>query len=548
MRSKFIIFSVLLLLLIFSVGSVSFVLLMKQIQHSKIRNELFKIVEIERLRLESSINSEIATVLNMANSPLIIRYFTNPGHPELERMAFEEIAAYRQALAAKSVFWVNDSDKLFYTDNRDPFMIDPAHPDNYWYPMTLYETENYNFNIDYNSDLNVTNLWINVPIFDNKRNPVGIVGTGINLSEFINAFYHSYSEAAHLYFFNANGEITGARDIDLAANKVSLDKKLGAAGEKILLGIKHLEDGEKKYIEDKEEKKAVVFSAIPALNWYITAVYQFKISDYLKTGMTALFIIMMIIILSIFLILNLFVAELLEPLQLLIKTINQNKSDWGIIGHNESRQKDEIATLGELLDLTTIDQLTGIYNRRYMDGNLRKLIKTLSRTKSKLSLLMIDIDFFKNYNDTYGHDMGDKCLKTVAESLSQCITREDDFIVRYGGEEFAIVLPNTDEDGARQVADKLLKKIRECKIPHEKSGASDCVTISIGGTTGIVSHLNDPYDYIKCADTALYESKHNGRNRYTFISLVSAIKTADTNTISDIKNAAYLLKTAPELI
>ncbi|MDR2701381.1 MAG: sensor domain-containing diguanylate cyclase [Spirochaetaceae bacterium] len=524
MRSKFIVFSALLLLLIFIFGSVSFVLLMRQIQHSKVRDDLLKIVEIERLKLESSVNGEIAIVLKMANSPLIIQYFTNPGHQELEKMALEEIAAYRLALAAKSVFWVNDTDKIFHTDDISPFMLDPADPENYWYPMTLYETDVYNFNINYNPDLNVTNLWINVPVFDSAHNPVGMVGTGINLSEFISVLYHSYSEAAHLYFFNTNGEITGARNIDLAAQKVSLDKELGPAGAEILAGIRRLGDGKEIYYEAKDGKEAVAFSAIPALKWYIAVVYYYRIGDYLKTGMTVLFVMMMVIILSGFVIFNLFVAGLLEPLRLLIKTVNQIKSEWDLSPRNETRQKNEIETLGELLDMTTTDQLTGIYNRRYMDGNLKIIIKTLSRTKAKLSLLMIDIDFFKNYNDTYGHDMGDKCLKATAETLAQCITREEDFVARYGGEEFAVVLPNTDEDGVRQVADKLLKKIRENNIPHENSGAADHVTISIGGTTGIVNYMHSASDYIKCADAALYESKHNGRNRYTFLSFRTAIE------------------------
>jgi diguanylate cyclase (GGDEF)-like protein len=169
--------------------------------------------------------------------------------------------------------------------------------------------------------------------------------------------------------------------------------------------------------------------------------------------------------------------------------------------------------------MTIIDQLTGIYNRRFMDGNLKKIIKSLSRTGGNLSVLMADIDFFKKYNDTYGHDMGDKCLKKIANVLVQCTTREDDFVARYGGEEFVVVLPNTDEDGAQRMADRILNRVRECGILHEKNEVADFATISIGGTTGIVKHSQNGSDYIKCADTALYQSKKNGRNRYTFGSM-----------------------------
>jgi diguanylate cyclase (GGDEF)-like protein len=162
------------------------------------------------------------------------------------------------------------------------------------------------------------------------------------------------------------------------------------------------------------------------------------------------------------------------------------------------------------------DALTGIHNRRFFDENMKRVISSLSRSESLLSMLMIDIDFFKRYNDTYGHLEGDRSLKIVAEALSKSITRSDDFVVRYGGEEFAIVLPNTDEHGARLISEKLLNNIRKCNIPHEQNDAAACLTISIGATTGKVSHTHIPEDFVKRADEMLYKSKQNGRNQYFF--------------------------------
>jgi two-component system, chemotaxis family, response regulator WspR len=120
---------------------------------------------------------------------------------------------------------------------------------------------------------------------------------------------------------------------------------------------------------------------------------------------------------------------------------------------------------------------------------------------------MIDIDYFKKFNDTYGHGAGDDCLKKVASILSECVIREEDFIARYGGEEFIVVLPNTYGNGALLIAEKMLEKVRECNIPHKTSGIADYVTISVGGTTGIVKYLQHGRNYIKLADEALYESK-----------------------------------------
>ena len=162
------------------------------------------------------------------------------------------------------------------------------------------------------------------------------------------------------------------------------------------------------------------------------------------------------------------------------------------------------------------DALTGIHNRRFFDESMKRVINSLSRSGSLLSLLMIDIDFFKRYNDTYGHVEGDKCLKIVARTISQSITRADDFVARYGGEEFVLVLPNTDEHGARLIAEKLLENIRNCNIPHEQNDAANCLTISIGATTGKAAHTHSTDDFVRKADEMLYKSKHNGRNTYFF--------------------------------
>ncbi|MDR2717273.1 MAG: diguanylate cyclase [Treponema sp.] len=170
--------------------------------------------------------------------------------------------------------------------------------------------------------------------------------------------------------------------------------------------------------------------------------------------------------------------------------------------------------------MAKIDPVTGIYNRRYLDENIKRFIISLSRSNGTLSLLMVDVDFFKNYNDAYGHSKGDICLKTIAEVLGVNLLRTDDFVARYGGEEFVVVLPNTSERGARMVADRLLESIRKRGIPHEASSVAEYVTISIGVTTGAVLHTYSGDNYIQRADKAMYMSKQNGRNMYTFLQLL----------------------------
>jgi len=178
------------------------------------------------------------------------------------------------------------------------------------------------------------------------------------------------------------------------------------------------------------------------------------------------------------------------------------------------------APIKRTLDKVYYDGLTGIYNRRFFDERIERIIRSMSRSGDTLSLMLIDIDFFKQYNDTYGHDTGDDCLKNIARILAQSLSRADDFVARYGGEEFVVVLPNADENGARVIADRLLENVRKYDIPYEKSAAESCVTVSIGVTTGTVGHAQSGRDYIRQADKALYISKQTGRNKYTFESLM----------------------------
>ena len=175
------------------------------------------------------------------------------------------------------------------------------------------------------------------------------------------------------------------------------------------------------------------------------------------------------------------------------------------------------------LDLTeevNYDALTEIYNRRFMEDNLKRLIKNIARAGGGLlSVLMIDIDFFKKYNDTYGHSEGDVCLKSVAKAIAATVMRPDDFVARYDGEEFAVILPHTDEKGACVMAEKILEGVRACGIPHKKSKAAECVTVSIGVTTANIDLPCDGDEYIKRADEALYMSKGSGRNKYTYLAV-----------------------------
>jgi len=192
--------------------------------------------------------------------------------------------------------------------------------------------------------------------------------------------------------------------------------------------------------------------------------------------------------------------------------------DGGICGTERDDELGELSrTIRDLFSKANVDGLTGIYNRRFMENNLEHITGILSRSNGMLSILMLDIDFFKRYNDECGHDQGDECLKLVAQAISSGVTRVSDFTARYGGEEFIAVLINTDEAGTRVVGERLLASIEALAIPHPDNPASPYVTISIGGTTDKVTYGQTWGEFVKRADKALYMSKRDGRNRFTFL-------------------------------
>lgn len=164
--------------------------------------------------------------------------------------------------------------------------------------------------------------------------------------------------------------------------------------------------------------------------------------------------------------------------------------------------------------LSMADGLTGIANRRAFDIRLTSGMKLAARSTMPLSLLLIDVDYFKSYNDNYGHIAGDNCLCLLARTIDDCLHRPGDFVARYGGEEFACVLPDTDDAGADDLAQSILGVISELQIPHGFEQAGSIVTISIGVATSSTGLADSATMLIERADKALYYAKRHGRNRF----------------------------------
>lgn len=166
-----------------------------------------------------------------------------------------------------------------------------------------------------------------------------------------------------------------------------------------------------------------------------------------------------------------------------------------------------------LENLSTVDALTGIANRRRFDEHYNSEWKRSVRDSTQLSVIMIDIDFFKLYNDNYGHGEGDTCLQKVSQCLSEIINRPADLLARYGGEEFICILPETDIMGALKIGEEMRSKIEALKIVHEHSLVNQYITISLGVSSVLPVEKMEAQLLVKDADVYLYKAKEEGRNR-----------------------------------
>jgi two-component system chemotaxis family response regulator WspR len=192
--------------------------------------------------------------------------------------------------------------------------------------------------------------------------------------------------------------------------------------------------------------------------------------------------------------------------------ISQVQRDEAFLALEESRL--QLATVNRALQkLSSIDGLTGIANRRSFDETLKKEWLRAVRYQQPISMLMLDIDFFKRYNDHYGHQGGDECLKQVSRILTTALHRETDFLARYGGEEFSAILPDTSRKGAIKIAERMRQAIKSLQLEHSMSKVNDMVTVSIG-VASIVAHKDiEAESIITAADQALYRAKAEGRDR-----------------------------------
>lgn len=205
-------------------------------------------------------------------------------------------------------------------------------------------------------------------------------------------------------------------------------------------------------------------------------------------------------------------------LQMLVAAISQRNLDLEIImdtlrEHGDAIYDQWYTKTKEAKHLADVDSLTQIPNRRRFDEYLQDQWQRMAEQQAPLSMILSDIDYFKQYNDTYGHVLGDTCLKHVAQALRRAMGRYGDLVARYGGEEFAVILPQTNLQEAIEIAAKMQQRIQDLQLPHACSPVSHYVTLSMGVASLIPSADKSPQTLVTAADRLLYLVKQSGRNQ-----------------------------------
>ncbi|MCL2264906.1 MAG: sensor domain-containing diguanylate cyclase [Treponema sp.] len=491
------------------------------------------------------LNKEIGVLETASHSKAIIDWMCDENNIEKKKSAYDELISTLRVLYNNSMYVVVNESGNEYTiegkstfDNFQPFAaISETNDDDKWVFNLISSGNAYNLNVDIDKAMNRKRVWLNFKIM-NENNIAGIICSGMEFDKVAGQAFSQYdSTKTRVLIIDENGVIRmdnslpGNDNFILFENVKSIFDEMADPDFRTAARA-HLESIDGYFYELNAEPVIInmnaggyqyaAISPIGITNWSVVTFFDSSTLFNPSSLLPPLIITAVMFLIFLFSTNRITQRMIFKPLKMLVDSLlnmrkNNNEEIYG------TERNDEIGllsnTIHELFVKGHHDGLTGIYNRRYLEQTLHQIMTALSRAETSLGVMMIDVDFFKKYNDTYGHAQGDECLKAIAKTINGNIVRSGDFIARYGGEEFAVILPGTDETGAHIMAEKLLQAIRDLKMPHEENPGG-IVTISIGVATGNTRAL-DWEEYIKKADEALYISKNSGRNRCTYLKIGS---------------------------
>jgi methyl-accepting chemotaxis protein len=311
-RRKVLLFFGLFFCVILAGGSAAFIFEMRRIVRNDTLEKLSRIIETGNIQFTAAFDSQISLAVNMAESPLIRAHLKNPGNAELARLARGEFSANRKSFSGSSIFWITDIDKRYYFNDKYSYTLDPADPENVWYAPVLNQKVRFSCNVDFDIETEKTLCRINVPVYSDNKTPVGIVGTEINLTDYIDIFFTGLGGGVTLLLFNSSGEITGAKDISFMERKMHISE-VWETGQRVFFEALSSEDGVlQTFIANG---RAYALGKISRLNWYAAVSCPITVFMFLNNAMYV-FIALIAVIFLIFLIFSMYISNALRQTNL----------------------------------------------------------------------------------------------------------------------------------------------------------------------------------------------------------------------------------------
>ena len=328
------------------------------------------VARVKRASFETSMNEQLTLVLQMMKMPSIIEYLKNPDDPKIKEAAFKDLITFKESFKSKSIFWVSDANHEFWSDMEYSYIVHPENPDEYWYNMTMYETDVYNFNINYNPSLKQTNLWVNAVIKDNGK-PIGVIGTGIPLTDMINEMYAGLDPSVTMYLYNEGNEITGALDDSIVENKKSILEELPQ--------LESIDYRPKDVAFSTIGTGEYTIVPIELVGWHMVLFNSYKTSDFLKFGRTAL--IAAIISLIILITLTVQIINMMNQLIILNEAVSDLSSGNADLTKRVSMGRRSVfKTFGTLVE-----------NENRFIEKLQGIISNLKTSEQKLNVVGLDM-------------------------------------------------------------------------------------------------------------------------------------------------------------
>ena len=505
-------------------------------------------------KFNAYVNQELVLARKASLSSHIVDWLADEDDPAKKAAAYDEIMDYTAILKEARVYLgIHESLNEYYAfgseiplSNFSPIgRLDPADTMNDWYFNCVKSNHDYTFNVDIDKATHERHIWINYKVMkDNELK--GVFCFGIPFDEMARNLFAQYdNENVKGYIIDRFGLI----QMDSTLSDLHFEEKTSKNRIHIFYTNPLFHSAMDTYLDniegyfdlsvqptmiklDKDFFKYVLIAPITGTDWSVVTFLNnrslFSIATLLPLLITMLSAFLIYVLAD-----NFFIHLLVfTPLYRLTKSLSASNfyiseifgcdrnDEIGVLAQTIQKMRDRLSTYNaELLRaarererLIRIDQLTDIPNRRSFDERLPLEWGRAIRTKTPISLLILDLDYFKNYNDTYGHLQGDKALQVVAKLFMQELKRSGDLVARWGGEEFAILLSNTDVNGALEVAERIRQRVENSQIPLI-DGSDSKMTISAGVNSLIPTSSSSLEDFLHHADMALYTAKREGRNR-----------------------------------